>query len=276
MSYQYKRTYRGQIQLIILDLAGTTIDYGSCAPAGAFVELFSRHHVELSDAEARGPMGMHKRDHIQALLSEPAIGERWKKAQGGNWDANTVEQLYKEFIPLQTEVLPRFKELVPGTLNAVKQLREENIKIAATTGYNRDMMEIVLAGACDQGFKPDAAFCGSDVSEGRPAPWMALRCAERLRIHPLESIVHVGDTVVDVEAGLNGGMWSIGVVRTGNMLGLSQEGDAALEDNEREVRLAKGRAKILAAGAHFVADSVLDALPLLAEINGHLAAGEKP
>ena len=60
------------------------------------------------------------------------------------------------------------------------------------------------------------------------------------------------------------------------MLGLSQEDDATLEDQEREARLAKGRARMLAAGAHFVADSVLDALPLLAEINGHLAAGEKP
>jgi phosphonoacetaldehyde hydrolase len=34
-----------KIQLICSDMAGTTIDHGSCAPAGAFVELFRRNGV---------------------------------------------------------------------------------------------------------------------------------------------------------------------------------------------------------------------------------------
>jgi len=88
--------------------------------------------------------------------------------------------------------------------------------------------------------------------------------------------VHVGDTLVDVEAGLNGGMWSLGVVRTGNMLGLSRELDEALEERERQRRLENGRAKMRAAGAHFVADTLLDAVGHIEEIGLRLAAGEKP
>ena len=46
-----------QIRLVAFDLAGTTIDFGSRAPAGVFVELFARHGVTVSEAEVRGPMG---------------------------------------------------------------------------------------------------------------------------------------------------------------------------------------------------------------------------
>ena len=57
-----------RIRLVIFDLAGTTIDFGSRAPAGVFVEVFAREGVTVADAEARVPMGMHKRDHIREML----------------------------------------------------------------------------------------------------------------------------------------------------------------------------------------------------------------
>ena len=67
----------GGIRLVVADLAGTTIDFGSSAPAGVFVALFARHGVTVTDAEARGPMGTAKRDHIAALaarLDVPLLG----------------------------------------------------------------------------------------------------------------------------------------------------------------------------------------------------------
>ena len=64
-----------KVQLAVVDLAGTTVDYGSCAPAGAFVELFRRRGVDITQEEARGPMGLQKRDHIVALTKLPRIGD---------------------------------------------------------------------------------------------------------------------------------------------------------------------------------------------------------
>ena len=59
------------IKALITDLAGTSIDFGSSAPAGAFIELFSRHHIKVSQQQARVPMGLEKRAHIVALASMP-------------------------------------------------------------------------------------------------------------------------------------------------------------------------------------------------------------
>jgi phosphonoacetaldehyde hydrolase len=79
MNFCYKRTYQGSVQLVVVDLAGTVVDYGSSAPAGAFIELFRRHRTEITQAQARGPMGMHKKDHIRAIAEMPDVKAKWQQ-----------------------------------------------------------------------------------------------------------------------------------------------------------------------------------------------------
>jgi phosphonoacetaldehyde hydrolase len=97
-----------------------------------------------------------------------------------------------------------------------------------------------------------------------------------LKVFPLESIVKVGDTVADTEEGLNAGMWTVGVVRTGNMVGLTQTQFAALSPAEQETRLQTARERLLEAGTHYVIDSVADFDPVFDEIDAHLRQGERP
>lgn len=56
-----------RIQAAILDWAGTVVDHGSRAPMDAFVRAFAEFGVAISIADARGPMGMAKRDHIRMV-----------------------------------------------------------------------------------------------------------------------------------------------------------------------------------------------------------------
>ena len=76
MDFVFRRQYRGPIKAVIMDWSGTTVDYGSCAPAMAFVKLFEQYGVRISTAQARGPMGMHKKEHLRALTQVPAIALR--------------------------------------------------------------------------------------------------------------------------------------------------------------------------------------------------------
>ncbi len=55
--YVYTRGYRGKVKGIVLDWSGTTADAYVLAPAVVFVDVFKKHGVEISMAEARGPMG---------------------------------------------------------------------------------------------------------------------------------------------------------------------------------------------------------------------------
>ena len=98
------------VRAVIFDLSGTVIDFGSRGPVVAFVELFRRHGVAVSEQEARVPMGSHKRDHIRAMLFDASIAERWAEANGSAPDEALLDLLYAEFTPLQVEVLERCRE----------------------------------------------------------------------------------------------------------------------------------------------------------------------
>ncbi len=265
-----------ELRAVILDLAGTCVDYGSRAPLAAFVELFRRRGVALDFASARGPMGLGKREHIAALLARPEIAARWRAVYGRDAEAADIEDLYREFVPLQIELLPRLSRLIPGTLEAVERLCAVGIRIGVTTGYNRAMMEVVLGEAARQGFHPEAAVCVDDVPAGRPAPWMIFRCLERLSVWPPAAAAAVGDTIPDVAAGRNAGCWSVGVAATGNLVGWSEEEAFRLPPTGRRAAIGEARRVLRASGAHFVIDCIAELDRLCVRITRRLAAGGKP
>jgi phosphonoacetaldehyde hydrolase len=61
--------YRGPLKAVVFDWAGTTVDFRSRAPVLAFVRTFQQFGIDLSEAEARGPMGLAKRDHLKPCRS---------------------------------------------------------------------------------------------------------------------------------------------------------------------------------------------------------------
>ena len=290
------------LRAVILDWAGTTVDYGSLAPMLAFEETFKRRGIPLSQEKVRAPMGMHKRDHIRAILQMASVAERWTAQYGKPPDESDTEAVYQEFIPLQLELLASHARPVPGALEAVAEMRRMGLKIGSTTGYNREMMDILAPAAAKYGYQPDAVVCVSDLPpffgglsprsgdlppffggvsphsgdlpphsgetlSGRPEPWMALLCAMQLRAFPMAAIVKIGDTVLDIQEGLNAGMWTIGVALTGNEIGLDEAGVKALPAAELSTRLERAYARLRQAGAHYVVDGIWDVPPVLGEIN---------
>lgn len=250
----------GPVRAVIVDLAGTVVDFGSRAPAGAFVEAFAKRGVTVSLEAARGPMGMAKRDHIRALLETPGVAEAWAAATGAAWTESDVDALYEAFIPLQLESLPRYADLAPGAAEAVAAFREAGLKVAATTGYNREMTEVVLRAARERGLDLEVSVCATDVPAGRPAPWMLFRAMEALDVYPPAAVVAIGDTIPDIEAALNAGARAVGVAMSGNMIGLSESELAALPPEERAARRDQAYEALRRAGAHRVVDGIADAV----------------
>ncbi len=251
------------IRLVVVDLAGTTVDYGSRAPAGVFVKVFEEAGVSVTLDEARGPMGMHKRAHIETMLSDPEIAARWVSAHGRRHTQKDIDALYERFVPLQLACLPEYSDLIPGTLDTLRWLEGRGIPVAATTGYSREMTDVVLRRAADQGFAPTVSVCGSEVTAGRPAPWMIFRSMEATGVFPPSSVAVVGDTIPDIESGRNAGAFVVGVTKTGNMLGLAEAEVNALPRAELECRLAKAEAALFEAGADAVMESIAELPQLL-------------
>jgi phosphonoacetaldehyde hydrolase len=264
------------LQAVVFDWAGTTIDFGSRAPALVFREVFRRSGVPIEMDEARGPMGKAKREHIAAILALPRVAAEWQQQFGRPPGDDDVGRLYEEFLPLQKSTLAEHSDVIPGVADAVAACRQMGLKIGSSTGYTRDLMDVVVPRAAKGGYQPDAILCADDVPAGRPAPWMLFRAAEQLNVYPMRTIVKVDDTPVGIEAGRNAGTWTVGITRTGNALGLSQVELNELPADELHRRLAEAGKKFVARGAHFVLEAVAELPGLLPTIEQRLLDGQTP
>lgn len=264
------------IGAVVFDWAGTVQDHGSRAPVVALVALFGRHGVVITEEQARRPMGRSKLDHIRDILAEPSVAEGWEQAHGHPPSEADALAMYRAFGPLQNHAVTTHADLIAGTVEAVRACRARGYRIGSTTGYPRAAAELAAEAAAAEGYAPDVLVCSDDVPAGRPAPWMLYRNLEQLGVYPAWRCVKVGDTQVDMAEGRNAGAWTVGVSETGNLLGMTAEGLAALPVAERARRADQAAAELRTAGAHAVIGSVADLVPALDAIEDRIRHGERP
>lgn len=248
-------------QLVILDWAGTTVDYGSFAPVNAFAIAFGKFGLTPTVDEIRAPMGKLKRDHIRTMLEMPRLREQWESLQGSVPDQDAVEKIYGVFEASLLESLEMYASPKPGVLKAVKELRDKGIAIGSTTGYTDKMMAIVVPKAAEQGYAPDY-WVSPDSADGmgRPYPYMIFNNMAHFQIPSVENVVKVGDTVADIQEGKAAGVRSLGVLEGSSVMGYTFEEYEALSAEEKETAKEKARKIFLDAGADAVIDS-LEQLP---------------
>jgi phosphonoacetaldehyde hydrolase len=267
-----------RLEAVLFDWAGTVVDFGSFAPTQIFVDAFkSAFDFELTLEEARGPMGLGKWQHIEALGRDPRIAARWLARFGHPMSESEVRHIYETFIPLQVERVGMHSALIPGVLDVVEQLRLRGLKIGSTTGYPRQVMERLMVLAAEQGYAPDSTVCADDLVAGaRPGPWMALECVQQLRIGAVCRCVKVDDTLPGIEEGLNAGMWTVGLSLSGSPAGWTLAEYEAADPTARNHLRDRVTPQFHQAGAHYVIDTVADLLPVLNQIQERLALGERP
>lgn len=276
MNFSYRRTYRGPIEAVLLDWAGTTMDFGCVAPAVVFVEVFRRLGVPITMEEARAPMGAHKRVHIQRITQLDSVRRRFQEKLGRQPTEQDADAMFADFVPLQLECLSTYSTLIPGTIEVVGELRRRGIKIGSTTGYTTEMMAINQRDGEKQGYRPDSTVCASEVPAGRPFPHMCLQNAINLNVTTVAACVKVDDTVPGIEEGLNAGMWSIGLAISGNEVGLSLEEWNALPKPEQDAKRQRGYLRMHQCGSHYVIDSIADLMPCIDDIQARISRGKTP
>lgn len=261
---------------LILDWAGTVVDHGSRAPMGAFVRAFAAFGVTISIADARGPMGMAKRDHIAALMALPHVASAWRAAQGSIPDEAAIDRLLAVFEPMNIAAVRDHADIIPGALEAITWARARGMRIGSTTGYTRPIMAELMPLAAAAGYAPDVVVCAGDLPQGRPSPLMMWHAMAALGTWPAHTVVKVDDTAPGIAEGVNAGTWTIGVALTGNVCGLSASDLRSVTDAERDAIRARATKELQAAGADVVIDSVADISSAICDIESRLARNTRP
>ena len=265
-----------RLQAVVLDWAGTVVDFGSFAPTQIFVEAFAEFGVAVSIEEARGPMGMGKWDHIRTLCNQPQIAERYRAVFDRLPSDEDVTALYKRFMPLQIEKIALHSALIPGALDAIAALRDQGLKIGSCSGYPAVVMAKVVELARANGYIADHVVATDEVPNGRPHPAQALANVIALGVSDVAACVKVDDTWPGILEGRSAGMWTVALTCSGNALGLTYEQFKALPAEKLAAERARISRMFEGSRPHYLIDTICELPGVVEAINARLARGEMP
>ena len=257
-----------KISCVIMDWAGTAVDFGCLAPLNAFLKVFSEEKgIDITYRQAREPMGLLKIDHIKAILNMPEVNDKFRARYGRDWNMEDVNEMYVSFEKHLFASLSNFTTPIPGVLDTIKELRESGIKIGSTTGYTQAMMDVVRPGAAAKGYVVDNLVTPDNLPAGRPAPYMIYKNMIDLAIPSVDNVVKVGDTIADIKEGVNAKVWSIGIITGSNEMGITEEEYNRRTPDELAALKQEVRERMMAAGAHFVLDNITELPACIEKIN---------
>lgn len=259
-----------KINCIVMDWAGTAVDFGCFAPLHAFLKIFEEKNIRITYRQAREPMGLLKIEHIKAILRMPDVDAQFRRIYGQEWNLRDVNEMYASFEKHLFASLENFTTPIPGVIDTLNGLRREGIRIGSTTGYTQAMMDVVRPGAEAQGYTVDNLVTPDSLPAGRPAPYMIYRNMIDLAIPSADEVVKVGDTIADIKEGINAKVWSVGVITGSNELGLSQEEYTTTTSGQLGKMKYEVRKRMLDAGAHYVIDTINELPEIIDNINTRL------
>lgn len=182
-------------RLVVFDMAGTTVEDGGQVPA-AFTASLAANGIAVTPDQISNVRGASKRQAIRSLVSDD-------------------EQAARFYSAFQSDLATRFRagvKSVAGAAEVFAALRARGIKVALTTGFDRDITSLLIA-ALSWHDAADTVVCGDDVALGRPAPDLIHRAMANVGVTEPSQVATVGDTTLDLEAGAAAGVgWNVGVL----------------------------------------------------------------
>jgi phosphonoacetaldehyde hydrolase len=265
-----------EIAAVVLDWAGTVIDFGCLAPIRALQAAFAEEGLPITAAQARKDMGRAKLDHVAALLGDRDVSAAWRARFGAAPGPEEVRLIYARLEPLMRTEAAAHSQLIAGAADLAAWLAAEGVKIGSSTGYTREMMAGILPRAAAQGYAPEVVVCAGETKEGRPSPLPMWQALTELAAYPAWRCVKIDDAAVGIEEGRAAGAWTIGVAVSGNGVGLSLEDWNALSDIDKARLKSAAESALWDVEPDYVISTIAEAKEIILEIDRRIGSGERP
>lgn len=183
------------ISLVIFDMAGTTVNEDNVVYKTLRDAVNSLgHDFDLETVLLIGG-GKEKFQAVKDILA-PVYDDPQKLET----DAKTAFQYFLDHLKVAYANLK--VTAYPGTEELFDYLRQQGVKVALNTGYNRETAtSLVEKLDLQEGRDFDLLVTASDVSNSRPAPDMIILAMEKLGIQEAARVAKVGDSIIDIEEG---------------------------------------------------------------------------
>jgi phosphonatase-like hydrolase len=187
----------GPIQLVVFDLAGTTIDDDGGVVLNCLVETVRIHDLPGTPDELNALMGMNKLEVFRMLVA--------RRYPGSANAEELAQEALATFVARISAAYERHLVPVPGAEEVFAFLRTRSIKIAIDTGFDAAVGGLIMQRLAWPERIIDLAVFSSDVLRGRPAPYMIFRAMELLDVQDVHQVMKIGDTPSDLQEGVNAG-----------------------------------------------------------------------
>lgn len=198
---------KNNIQLIVFDIAGTTVrDNGEIADA--FQSALHQHGYEVPHEKIYPLMGYKKPEAIRMMLEE-------FESDPSAITAEYINIIHSKFLQLMVEYYKTTNHLQPlaNAENVFAYFKDKNVKIGLDTGFSHEITSVIIErlGWLNDG-KIDYAISSDEVPAGRPQPYMIQKMMRAAGITDSKNVVKIGDTEVDINEGKNAScLYSIAV-----------------------------------------------------------------
>ena len=187
----------GPIELVVFDMAGTTVEDDGMVLT-CLVEAVRSYDLPGEPKELNDLMGMNKRE-VFAMLAARRYPDDHIHAE------QVAEEALATFIEHMKAAYEKHLAPIPGAEATFAFLRERGIKIATDTGFDATIGGLIMERLNWLGRFVDIAVFSTDVSLGRPAPYMIYRAMEQLGVLDVHKVMKLGDSPSDLEEGYNAG-----------------------------------------------------------------------
>ncbi len=184
------------IRAFLFDLDGVLTDTSEFHFKG-WKRLADEEGMAFDRQDNEALRGVSRRESLLLLLKGRKLSETEMEA----W----MERKNLYYLDLVEKMTPA--DLLPGAMDLLGEIRAAGIKIGvASSSKNAQLVidRLHLAPSID------GLVDGSVVKRSKPAPHLFLKAAEELGVAPDEAVV-VEDAAAGVEAGIAGGMWTVGL-----------------------------------------------------------------
>jgi beta-phosphoglucomutase-like phosphatase (HAD superfamily) len=170
-----------------------------------------------------------------------------------------------------SETASEHAEATPGSTALLNDLRQQQVPCAWLDELPRDA-SIALAAAL-----PDWLLGVSSVtSRPWPAPDACWQALIDLQVDRLDGCVLISGEPRLLQAGLNAGLWTIGLAASGPLCGHAPADWQALDSLERDSLRAQATLALYRLGVHAVTDQLTELGPCLSDLGLRRQKGEKP
>lgn len=192
------------IRMMVFDMAGTTVNDEDNAVGRCVAEAVAAAGARVSIEDVNPLMGTPKPRACAILL----------EAGGVDPEPGLVERVHADF---QRRIVEHYRSgpgvrEMDGASDMFRALRAMGVRVTLDTGFDRVTADVIIQRL---GWGPDLiddSVTSDEVERGRPDPEMIRVLMGRAGVDDASEVGKVGDSVSDLEQGLNAGCGFVGAV----------------------------------------------------------------